>query len=170
MDLTTKWPFYNRFVGPINYDKWSVIKKRLRAVEVNDMTDPVRVAEVCLVPHIMVVKEFRVLDFIKYIWLEHSSLIILQHKMAEVIHVDKMLIYSFKIISQGSPWTGIWDWIVPRLINGRIWYMPSWSSIYSIWKLLMTKPVWWLWKRETKSLQRYIHKNSEIRQHMSNLC
>jgi len=67
MDLTTKWPFYNRFVGLINYDKWSVIKERLRAVEVNDMTDPVRAAEVCLVPNIMVVKEFRVLDFIKYI-------------------------------------------------------------------------------------------------------
>jgi len=96
MDLTTKWPFYDRFVGPIDYDKWSVIKERLRAVEVNDMTDPIRVAEVCLVPNIMVVKEFRVLDFIKYIWLEHSSLVILQHKMAKVIHVDKMLIYFFQ--------------------------------------------------------------------------
>ena len=60
------------------------------------MTDPIRVAEVCLVPNIMVVKEFRVLDFIKYIWLEHSSLVILQHKMAKVIHVDKMLIYFFQ--------------------------------------------------------------------------
>lgn len=95
MDLTTKGPFYDRFVGPINYNKWFVIKKRLRVVEENDMTDPVRVAEICLIPNIMVLKEFRVLDIIKYIWLEHSSLVILQHKMAELIHVDKMLIYFF---------------------------------------------------------------------------
>jgi hypothetical protein len=38
----------------MNYDKLSVLKERLRAVEGNDWFDPMRAAEVCLVPNIIV--------------------------------------------------------------------------------------------------------------------
>jgi hypothetical protein len=41
-------------------------RKRLRAVEENDLFEPVQAAEVCLVPNIVVLKKFRVSDFIKY--------------------------------------------------------------------------------------------------------
>jgi hypothetical protein len=42
------------------------LEERLRVIEENDLTDPVLVVEGCLVPNIMVSKEFRVSDFVKY--------------------------------------------------------------------------------------------------------
>jgi hypothetical protein len=38
------------------------LEERLRAVEGNDWFDPMRAAEVCLVPNIVVPKDFRILD------------------------------------------------------------------------------------------------------------
>jgi hypothetical protein len=34
MDLTAKGPFDDRFIGLIDYDKWSAVKERLRAIEI----------------------------------------------------------------------------------------------------------------------------------------
>jgi hypothetical protein len=38
----------------MKYDKWITLEKRLRAVEENDLFDPVQAVEVCLVPNIVV--------------------------------------------------------------------------------------------------------------------
>jgi hypothetical protein len=40
MDLTVEGPSNDRFIGPINHDKWSTIEEKLRAVEKNDLFDP----------------------------------------------------------------------------------------------------------------------------------
>jgi len=55
-------------------------------------------AEVCLVPNLVVPKEFRVPDFIKYTRLEcpYTHLRSYYNKMAEMIYNDKMLIYFFQ--------------------------------------------------------------------------
>jgi hypothetical protein len=33
MDLTAEGPSNDRFIGPINHDKWSTIEEKLRAVK-----------------------------------------------------------------------------------------------------------------------------------------
>jgi len=65
---------------------------------------PVIAAELCLVPHIVVLKEFRVSDFIKYTRLEcpYTHLRSYYNKMAEMIHNDNMLIYFFQDSLAGS--------------------------------------------------------------------
>ena len=47
-----------------------VLEERLRAVEGNDWFDLMRATKVCLVPNIVVPKDFRIPDFIKYTGLE----------------------------------------------------------------------------------------------------
>jgi len=65
---------------------------------------PVIAAELCLVPHIVVLKEFRVSDFIKYTRLEcpYTHLRSYYNKMAGMIHNDNMLIYFFQDSLAGS--------------------------------------------------------------------
>ncbi|XP_061951881.1 uncharacterized protein LOC133674685 [Populus nigra] len=60
--------------------------------------------EVCLVPNIVVPKDFRIPDFIKYIGLEcpNTHLRSYYNKMAEVIRNDKLLIYFFQDSLAGS--------------------------------------------------------------------
>ena len=57
-------PFDDRSTGLRDYDKLATLKERLRVVEGNNPTDPVLAIEVCLVPNIMVPKEFKVPSFI----------------------------------------------------------------------------------------------------------
>jgi len=70
MDLIADGPPGNRSTDFVNYDKLSALEERLRAVEGNDWFDPMRAAEVCLVPNIIVPKNFRIPEFIKYTGLE----------------------------------------------------------------------------------------------------
>jgi len=97
MDLTADGPPGNRSTDFMNYDKLFALEERLRAVEGNDWFDPMRAAEVCLVPNILVPKNFRILEFIKYTGLECPNTHIRSYcyKMAEVIYDDRMLIYFF---------------------------------------------------------------------------
>jgi hypothetical protein len=98
MDLTTEDPHDVRFSDRVKDDKWTALEERLRAVEENDLFDPVRAAEVCLIPSIVIPKKFRVPKFVKYTGMEcpNTHLWSYCNKMAEVIHDDKMLIYFFQ--------------------------------------------------------------------------
>jgi len=93
VDLTADRPLGNRSIDFMNYNKLSALEERLRAVEGNDWFDPMRAAEVCLVP-----KNFRIPEFIKYTGLEcpNTHLRSYCNKMAEVIYDDRMLIYFFQ--------------------------------------------------------------------------
>jgi hypothetical protein len=64
MDLTMEGTSDDRSTGLRDYDKLITLKERLRAVEGNNPTDHVLAIEVCLVPNIMVPKEFKVPSFI----------------------------------------------------------------------------------------------------------
>jgi len=98
MDLTADGPPGNRSTDFVNYDKLSALEERLKAVEGNDWFDPMQAAEVCLVPNIIVPKNFRIPEFIKYTGLEcpNTHLRSYCNKMAEVIYDDKLLIYFFQ--------------------------------------------------------------------------
>jgi len=104
MDLTADVPPGTRSINFVNYDKLSALEERLRVVEGNDWFDPMRAAEVCLVPNIIVLKNFRILEFIKYTGSEcpNTHLQSYCNKMAEVIYDDKLLIYFFQDSLTGS--------------------------------------------------------------------
>jgi len=117
MDLTNEDPQDVRFSDHVGYDKWTALEERLRAVEGNDLFDPIRAAEVCLVPNIVIPKKFRVPEFVKYTGMEcpKTHLRSYYNKMAEVIHDDKLLIYFFQDSLTGSALS----WYM-RLDNVRI--------------------------------------------------
>jgi len=98
VDLTADGPPSNRSTDFVNYDKLFALEERLRVVEGNDWFDPIRAAEVCLVPNIIVPKNFRIPEFIKYTGLEcpNTHLRSYCNKMVEVIYDDGMLIYFFQ--------------------------------------------------------------------------
>jgi hypothetical protein len=104
VDLTADRPPGNRSIDFMNYDKLSALEERLRAVEGNNWFDPMRAAEVCLVPNIIVPKNFRIPEFIKYTGLEcpNTHLRSYCNKMAKVIYDDKLLIYFFQDSMAGS--------------------------------------------------------------------
>jgi hypothetical protein len=124
MDLTTDGPPSNRSTDFVNYDKLSALEERLRAVEGKDWFDPMRAAEVCLVPNIIVPKNFRIPEFIKYTGLEcpNTHLRSYRNKMAEVIYDDKLLIYFFQDRLTGSALS---------------WYMRLDNAKVKKWKDLM---------------------------------
>jgi len=70
VNQTMKGPSDNRFTNPTGNDKWVALEERLRAVKGNNLIHLVIAAEVCLIPNIVVPKEFRVSDFVKYTGLE----------------------------------------------------------------------------------------------------
>jgi hypothetical protein len=50
----------------IDQDKMAALEAQIRAIEGVDLYDPVRAAEMCLVPNVIVPKKFCVPEFIKY--------------------------------------------------------------------------------------------------------
>jgi hypothetical protein len=117
VDLTTDGPPGNRSTDFMNYDKLSALEERLRAVKGNDWFDPIRAAEVCLVPNIIVPKNFRIPEFIKYTRLKFSNTHLRSYciKMAEVIYDDKLLIYFFLDSLAGA----VLSWYM-RLDNAKV--------------------------------------------------
>jgi len=107
----------------MDQDKLFTLEERLRAVEGNDWFDPMRAAEVCLVPNIVVPKDFRIPEFIKYTGLEcpNTHLWSYCNKMAEVIRDDKLLIYFLQDSLAGS----VLSWYM-RLDSIRI---KSWRDL-----------------------------------------
>ena len=73
MDLIADEPSHNRSTGFMNHDKLYALEEMLTAVDGNDWFDPIRAAEVCLVPNIVVSKDFRVPKFVKCTSLECPS-------------------------------------------------------------------------------------------------
>jgi hypothetical protein len=104
VDLTAEGTPDNRSPNLMDQDKLFALEERLRAVEGNDWFDPMRAAEVCLVPNIVVPKDFRIPEFIKYTGLEcpNTHLRSYCNKMAKVIRDDKLLIYFFQDSLAGS--------------------------------------------------------------------
>ncbi|XP_073260719.1 uncharacterized protein [Populus alba] len=85
MDLTKEDAHDFKFSNYEGDDKWTALEERLRAIEGNDLFDPIRAAEVCLVPNIVIPKKFRVPEFVKYTGMEcpKTHLRSYYNKMAE---------------------------------------------------------------------------------------
>jgi hypothetical protein len=80
------------------------LEARLRVIEGVDLYDPVRAAEMCLVPNVVVPKKFRVPEFIKYSGTQcpMTHLKSYCNKMAEVVHDEKLLMHFFQDSLSGA--------------------------------------------------------------------
>ena len=74
------------------------MEERFRVVEGFDVYDFVRAAEICLILNVMIPKELRVPEFVKYTELEcpNTHLRSYYNKIMEVIYNDKLFIHFFK--------------------------------------------------------------------------
>jgi len=126
VDLTAEGTPNNRSPSLMDRDKLFALEVRLRVVEGNDWFNPMRAAEVCLLPNIVVPKDFRIPDFIKYTGLQcpNTHLRSYCNKMAEVIRDDKLLIYFFQDSLEGSALS----WYI-RLDSVRI---RSWRDLVEV--------------------------------------
>ena len=79
----------------IDQDKIEALEARLKVIEGVDLYDPVRAAEMCLVPNVVVAKKFCVHEFIKYSGTQcpMNHLKSYCNKMTEVVH-DEILLMS----------------------------------------------------------------------------
>jgi len=97
-ELTLERSSRDKMIGAKGLEKWAALEERVRAVEGNHLYDPVKAAEMCLVPNIVIPKKFRVPEFIKYTGTQCpiTHLKSYCNKMAEVVQDEKLLIHFFQ--------------------------------------------------------------------------
>jgi hypothetical protein len=90
--------------GSIDQAKIEVLEARLKVIKRVDLYDPVRVADMCLVPNMVVPKKFCVPEFIKYSGTQcpMTHLRSYCNKMTEVVHDEKLLMYFFQNSLNGA--------------------------------------------------------------------
>jgi hypothetical protein len=95
----------------------AALEAKIRAIEGVDLYDPIRAAEMCLVPDMVVPKKFRVPEFIKYTGTQCpvTHLKSYCNKMAKVVHDEKLLMHFFQDSLSGAALS----WYM-RLDNTRI--------------------------------------------------
>ena len=98
IDLTMREFHGVKSFGDPKQDKWVAWEERFRVVKGFDVCDLVRAVEICLVLNVMIPKEFRVPEFVKYTELECPNTYQRSYynKMTEVIYNDKLLIHFFQ--------------------------------------------------------------------------
>jgi hypothetical protein len=88
----------------LDQEKIAALEARIKVIEGVDLYDPVRAAEMCLVPNVVVPKKFRVPEFIKYSGAQcpMTHLKSYCNKMAEVVHDEKLLMHFFQDSLSGA--------------------------------------------------------------------
>jgi hypothetical protein len=97
-ELTLEGSHKDKMIGAEGLEKWAALEERMRIVEGNHLYDPVKAAEMCLVPNVVIPKKFRVPEFIKYTGTQCpiTHLKSYCNKMAEVVQDEKLLIHFFQ--------------------------------------------------------------------------
>jgi len=69
----------------------------MRAIKWNNLYDPIKATEMCLMPNMVIPKKFRVPKFVKYTGTQCpiTHLRTYCNKMVEVVHDEKLLIHFF---------------------------------------------------------------------------
>lgn len=85
-------------MGEDGLEKMVALEERMREIKGNNLYNPIKAIEMCLVPTITVHKKFRVLEFVKYTGTQYSitHLKTYCNKMAEVVYDEKLLIHIFQ--------------------------------------------------------------------------
>lgn len=78
-------------------EKLAAIEERMRAIKWNNLYDPIKATEMCLMPNMVIPKKFRVPKFVKYTGTQCpiTHLRTYCNKMVEVVHDEKLLIHFF---------------------------------------------------------------------------
>jgi len=97
VDLTMEEFEKDKVLEEDGLKKLAAIEERMRAIKWNNLYDPIKAAEMCLVPNMVIPKKFRVPEFVKYIGTQCpiTHLRTYCNKMAEVVHDEKLLIHFF---------------------------------------------------------------------------
>lgn len=97
VDLTMEEFEKDKVLEEDGLKKLAVIEERMRAIKWNNLYDPIKAAEMCLVPNMVIPKKFRVLKFVKYTGTQCpiTHLRTYCNKMVEVVHDKKLLIHFF---------------------------------------------------------------------------
>jgi hypothetical protein len=79
-------------------EKLVTLEERMRAIKGTSLYDPTKATEMCLVPNMVILKKFRVLEFVKYTRTQCpiTHLKACCNKMVEVVYDEKLLIHSFQ--------------------------------------------------------------------------
>jgi hypothetical protein len=98
IDSTEKESQKGKRVKEDGMNKLVALEQRLRALEGIHLYDPIKAVEMCLVPNIVIPKNFTVLEFVKYIGTQCpvTHLKAYCNKMAELVDDEKLLIHFFK--------------------------------------------------------------------------
>ncbi|XP_011013700.1 PREDICTED: uncharacterized protein LOC105117661 [Populus euphratica] len=98
IDLTIKQSKKNKVVKEDELNKFIALEQRRRAFEGIHLYYPIKAAEMCLVPNVVIPKKFRVPEFIKYTgtqcYITHLKAYC--NKMVEVVDDEKLLIHFFQ--------------------------------------------------------------------------
>jgi len=97
VDLTMEEFEKDKVLEEDGLKKLAAIEERMRAIKWNNLYDPIKAAEMCLVPNMVIPKKFRVPEFVKYTGTQCpiTHLRTYCNKMAEVDHDEKLLIHFF---------------------------------------------------------------------------
>ena len=97
-DSTEKESQKGKMVKEEDWEKWTTLEKRIRAVEGNHLCDLVKAVNMCLVPNVVIPKKFRVPEFVKYTGTQCpiTHLKAYCNKMDEVVDDEKLLIIFFQ--------------------------------------------------------------------------
>ncbi|XP_024459574.1 uncharacterized protein LOC112328008 [Populus trichocarpa] len=87
-----------KMVKEDDLNKFIALEQRMRAFEGIRLYDPIKAVEMCLVPNVVIPKNFRVPEFVKYTRTQCpiTHLKAYCNKMAEVVDDEKLLIHFFQ--------------------------------------------------------------------------
>jgi hypothetical protein len=117
IDSTEKESQKSKMVKEDGLNKLVALEQRLRAFEGIHLYNPIKDAEMCLVPNVVIPKKFRVPEFVKYMGTQYpvTHLKAYYNKMAEVVDDEKLLIHFF----QDSLSDAVLTWYM-RLDNTKV--------------------------------------------------
>jgi hypothetical protein len=98
IDSTEKGSQKGNMIKKDELNKFIALEQRMRAFEGIHLYDPIKAAEMCLVPNIVFPKNFRVPEFVKYTGTQCPITYLKSYcnKMAEVVDNEKLLIHFFQ--------------------------------------------------------------------------
>jgi hypothetical protein len=97
VDLTMEEFEKDKVLEEDGLEKLAAIEERMRAIKWNNLYDPIKATEMCLMPNMVIPKKFRVPKFVKYTGTQCpiTHLRTYCNKMVEVVHDEKLLIHFF---------------------------------------------------------------------------
>jgi len=97
VDLTMEEFEKDKVLEEDGLKKLAAIEERMRAIKWNNLYDPIKATEMCLMPNMVIPKKFRVPKFVKYTGTQCpiTHLRTYCNKMVEVVYDEKLLIHFF---------------------------------------------------------------------------